>query len=140
MENVLLVASLSFILGVIGCHLFWRWYQSAELQAKVSELENSPVSRKFDLGGGVTFYRPYRLGKRQEGSDGKLHGVSEIRLIEHDGSVEIVGVWNRNGKNQVDPHTLHIPISIDVIDPDRLIEFGQYFVDLGNRKNETENA
>ncbi len=135
------IAGVSFLLGAISCHLFWKWYQSAEIKEKVDDLKNSPVSRIFKLGGGVTFHRPRRLGKGQEGSDGKLHGISEINLIEHDGFVELFGTWNRNGKDQVDPYSFYLPTSLETIDPDRLVEFGQYFVDLGDkRKREFENA
>jgi hypothetical protein len=135
MEVLIVIVAVSFLVGAISCHLFWKWYQSAEIKAKITELKSSKVSRKFDLGGGVTFYRPRRLAKGQEGFEGKLHGISEIHVIEHDGSVELFGAWNRNGKNQIDPYSLSLPTSLEVIDPDRLIEFGQYFVELGRKRN-----
>lgn len=141
MEILIIIVSVSFLAGAASCYLFLRWYQSAEIKGKVSELQEAHISKKLNLGGGVFFYRPHRLGKGQEGSKGKLHGISEINIIEHDGSVEIFGAWNRNGKNQIDPQTMYLPTSLDVIVPDRLIEFGKYFVDLGNKKNrESENA
>lgn len=141
MEILTFIVIMSFLAGVTSCHLFWRWYQSAEIREKVDGLKNSQISRTFELGGGVTFHRPRRLGKGQEGSDGKLHGINEINLIEHDGFVELFGIWNKNGKNQIDPYSFYLPTGQDTIDPDRLVEFGQYFVDLGNKRNkEFENA
>ena len=133
MDLVIGIVTISFLVGVVVCHQYWKWYQSAEIKKKVMELDSAKVSKKFDLGGGMTFYRPSRLGKSQEGSEGKLHGISEINIIEHDNYIELFGAWNRNGKNQIDPYGFYLPTSIDVIDPDNIIEFGQYFVDLGNQ-------
>ncbi|MBY6062922.1 hypothetical protein [Pseudidiomarina sediminum] len=127
---MMIISTIAFLAGAISYHLLMKWYQSAEIENKVSELKRSHISRKFNLGSGVTFYRPYRLGKSQDGSEGKLHGISEMNIIEHDRFVELFGVWNRNGKNQIDPYSLYLPTNY----PDKLIEFGQYIVEIGHRK------
>ena len=141
MDNFIWLAIISFFLGVISSYLFLKWRQSSAIKEKVAELLESNVTRKFSLGGGVTYYRPSRLGLSQEGSESDLHGISELNIIEHNGYVEIFGSWNRNKKNQIDPYTICLPISAETIQPDRIIEFGQYFVDLGGKLNtELENA
>ncbi len=141
MDNYILLAIVSFLTGVVSSYLFWKWRHSVAIKVKVSELLASKITKTFNLGGGVTYYRPRRLGISQEGSESNLHGISELNLIEHDGYIEIFGAWNRNKKNQIDPYTICFPTSSKTIQPDRIIEFGQYFVDLGEKLNtELENA
>lgn len=135
MEILIAIIAISYIAGLISCHAFWKWHQSSEIRDKVTELKSAKISRNFCLGGGITFNRPGKIGISQEGAEGKLHGISEINIIEHDGFVEIFGSWNRNGNNQIDPYSLYLPTSLDVIDPEKLVEFGKYFVDLGEKIN-----
>ena len=101
MDILIWIAITSFLTGVTGCYLFWKWHHSMAIKGKVFELSESKIAKTFNLDGGVTYYRPRRLGISQEGSKSNLHGISELNLIEHDGYIKIFGAWNRNEKNKL---------------------------------------
>lgn len=139
MDILLYTAITSFLIGCFCCHFFWKWYQSAKIHWELERLKSEKISAEFNMDGGVTYYRPFRLGKVQEGSEGSLSALSKVCIIQHKGYLELYGSWDRNNKNQIDPFTFYLPT--ENVDPDNLVKFGEYFTDLGNKLNKKyENA
>lgn len=134
MEVLVAIIAVSFIAGWLCCYFFWKWYQSSKINDEIRRIELESVDTSFDMHRGITYLRPYRLGRGQYGSEDNLSGMSKLCIIRYSGYIEVYGAWNRNNKNQIDPFSLFIPT--ENINPDNLILFGEYFVRLGKELNE----
>ena len=138
MDISLYIVILSFLLGIFCCHFFWTWYQSSKINQEIERLNSETVKAEFDMTGGVVYCRPFRLGRGQDGSKENLSGMSKIKIIQHNGYIEMFGTWDRNNKNQIDPFSFYVPT--ENVLPDNLIEFGKFFVDLGEKLNKKCDA
>jgi hypothetical protein len=136
MEIFIYIVLPSFLFGFSICYFGIKKIQSSEYKKHIAELLKHNVDAEFDMGGGIKYQRPYRFGLEQAGSKSNNSALSKLFVIRHDGYIEIYGSWDRNNKNQIDPFSLHLPIGFEVIHPDNIVAFGQYFIELGNELNQ----